>query len=245
MEFFEACLNSSKEFIAAIGRHTQGELTARYGVGEGGDISLKADLLSEEIFAKALSGFGRIYSEESGYIGDGDATIYLDPLDGSDNFAARIPYYGVSVCLVGTDGSKKSFILNFANGDIFYKENEPLFANLYNDDALRVYAKTAASKSAIFEKAHANPKIANAFFKKNIKFRSLGALALSLVYSQNALFTLFVGEPRVFDIIAALHFLDGAYIFNANGILLTAQNRDIFEEVLEIVTSIEGGQNVL
>ncbi len=36
---------------------------------------------------------------------------------------------------------------------------------------------------------YANPKIANAFFKKNIKFRSLGALALSLVYSQNALFT--------------------------------------------------------
>jgi len=39
--------------------------------------------------------------------------------------------------------------------------------------------------------------------------------------------------------------LDGAYIFNANKILLTAQNKDIFEEVLEIVTSIEGEQNVL
>jgi len=151
----------------------------------------------------------------------------------------------VSACLVGTDGSKKSFILNFVNSDIFYKENEPLFANLYKDNSLRVCAKTAASESAIFEKAYANPKIANAFFKKNIKFRSLGALALSLVYSQNALFTLFVGELRVFDIIAALYFLDGAYIFNANKILLTAQNKDIFEEVLEIVTSIEGEQNVL
>jgi len=81
----------------------------------------------------------------------------------------------VSACLVGTDGSKKSFILNFVNSDIFYKENEPLFANLYKDNSLRVCAKTAASESAIFEKAYANPKIANAFFKKNIKFRSLGA----------------------------------------------------------------------
>lgn len=245
MEFYKACLDSSKEFLSKIKHYSHEELTTCCGVGEGGDVSLKADLLAENIFAKTLGDFGRIYSEESGYIGNGNAIIYLDPLDGSDNFAARIPYYGVSACLIGVDGIKKSFIFNFANGDIFYKEHEPFFANLYKDATLRVCTKTTASKSAIFEKAHSNPKIANALFKKNIKFRSLGALALSLVYSQNALFTLFIGKPRVFDIIAALHFLDGAYIHNTNGILLTAQNKDIFEETLEIVTSIEGEQNVL
>lgn len=204
---------------------------------------MKADLLAEEIFVKNLASFGRIYSEESGYIGEGEHTIYLDPLDGSDNFASGIPYYGVSVCLdEGT--SKKSFICNFANGDVFYKDaNENKQTNLFSEYAPRLQINQ--SKIGIFEKAYANPKIAAAIFEKNIKFRSPGALALSLVYSKGCSFTLFVGKLRVFDIIAALDFLDGHFIYEKDDILLVSQDKNIFEEILEIVTSTQGRQSVL
>jgi myo-inositol-1(or 4)-monophosphatase len=243
--FFKACLDSSREFLETVKLQSFVALTERFEIGEGGDRSMKADLLSEEIFAKRLAPFGRIYSEESGYIGEGDATIYLDPLDGSDNFAAGIPYYGVSVCLTLGEKPKKSFIMNFVNGDIFYKENQPLFANIYGDTELKPCTKRAYSTLGIFEKAYANPKTASVFFQKNIKFRSPGALALSLAYGTSCSFVLFIGTLRVFDIIAALHFLDDAHIYNQDGVLLISYNKDIFEEILELVITTQGGQDVL
>jgi myo-inositol-1(or 4)-monophosphatase len=245
LEFFKVCLDSSREFLELVQKQSFDALTERFEIGEGGDRSMGADLLSEEIFARRLASFGRIYSEESGYIGSGDATIYLDPVDGSDNFAAGIPYYGVSVCLADGEKPKKSFIMNFANGDIFYKENELLCANIYGNIELKPCARMAYSALGIFEKAYASPRMVNAFLKKNIKFRSPGALALSLAYGASCSFVLFIGKLRVFDIIAALHFLDDAHIYNQNGVLLVSYDRDIFEEILELVTTTQGGQDVL
>lgn len=219
------------------------ELTEKFGVGEGGDKSMKADLLSEEIFVRNLSAFGKIYSEESGYIGNGEKTIYLDPLDGSDNFAAGLPYYGVSVCLGDGEKPEKSFVCNFANGDYFYKENRLEHGNIYGRSALM--ADRPSSSLAIFEKAYANPKVAGALHKNGIKFRSPGALALSLSYSRYASFALFMGKLRIFDIIAALHFLDDMYIYNKDDTLLVSRDKKIFEETLEIVLRAKEEQDVL
>ncbi len=243
MDFFVACEKSLKEFLQEACKYSHNALTERFKVGEGGDISIKADLLAEEIFVKNLAPFGRIYSEENGYIGKGDYTIYLDPLDGSDNFISGIPYYGASVCL-DEGKNKKSFICNFANGDIFYKDKtQEIRKNIFWDATSKV--QTKQNRVAIFEKAYANPKIVETFFKKGIKFRSLGALALSLVYSKGCSFALYVGKLRVFDIIAALNFLDGHYIYEKDDILLVSHDKKIFEEILEIVILAQGRQSVL
>jgi len=239
-------MDSSREFLESIKEYSFEELTERFKIGEGGDISMKADLLSEAIFVKHLSPFGRIYSEESGYIGDGDATIYLDPLDGSDNFAAGIPYYGVSVCLADGEKAQRSFVCNFANGDVFYKKDEKLLTtNLSKNSEATECKNNKNTNLAIFEKAYANPKIAERLFFGGIKFRSPGALALSLSYAKSLSFVLFIGKLRVFDIIAGLHFLQDAYIYNKNGVLLASYNKNIFEEILTLVTTTQGGQDVL
>jgi myo-inositol-1(or 4)-monophosphatase len=243
LEFYEACVLSSKEFLERLKTYSLTELTEKFGVGEGGDKSMKADLLSEEIFARNLSSFGRIYSEESGYIGSGEKTIYLDPLDGSDNFAAGLPYYGVSVCLSEGEKPQKSFVCNFANGDYFYKENALEQGNIYEQPILTV--DRPFSSLAIFEKAYANPKVADALHKNGIKFRSPGALALSLSYSRCASFALFMGKLRIFDIIAALYFLDDMYIYNKDDTLLVSHDKKIFEETLEIVLRAKEEQDVL
>jgi len=243
LEFYEACLLSSKEFLERLKTYSLTELIEKLGVGEGGDKSMKADLLSEEIFVRNLSSFGKIYSEESGYIGSGGKTVYLDPLDGSDNFAAGLPYYGVSVCLADGEKPEKSFVCNFANGDYFYKENTLEYKNIYGRPTLTT--NRSFSSLAIFEKAYANPKVVYALHKNGIKFRSPGALALSLSYSRHASFALFMGKLRIFDIIAALHFLDDMHIYDKDDTLLVSRDKKIFEETLEIVLTAKEERDVL
>jgi myo-inositol-1(or 4)-monophosphatase len=144
-----------------------------------------------------------------------------------------------------SEGEKpqKSFVCNFANGDYFYKENALEQGNIYEQPILTV--DRPFSSLAIFEKAYANPKVADALHKNGIKFRSPGALALSLSYSRCASFALFMGKLRIFDIIAALYFLDDMYIYNKDDTLLVSHDKKIFEETLEIVLRAKEEQDVL
>jgi len=64
----------------------------------------EADLASEKILLEILgSGPGpyNIISEESGYVDHGsDYTWVVDPLDGTSNFAAGIPWFGIIIALM-------------------------------------------------------------------------------------------------------------------------------------------------
>ena len=68
------------------------------------DVGLLADKDSEKIILrKILNEFPshNIYSEEIGGIkNQSDFTWYIDPLDGTNNYYAGIPYFGVSIALV-------------------------------------------------------------------------------------------------------------------------------------------------
>ena len=63
----------------------------------------EADLASEKVILEVLqSGPGscNILSEESGYLDHGSAfTWVVDPLDGTSNFAAALPWFGVIIAL--------------------------------------------------------------------------------------------------------------------------------------------------
>ena len=67
---------------------------------EGRDVKLKADLESEKVIKEYLlanSNFP-ILAEESGANQDlGNSFWVVDPLDGTTNFAAGIPYWSISV----------------------------------------------------------------------------------------------------------------------------------------------------
>src|SRR5947208_1326023 len=88
---------------------TVAERTVYEGVGEGGDRSLRLDLLSEEVvFAElerlhADTGLGlRAISEERGEVsyGDGDGpVVVIDPIDGSLNARRTIPAFSLSIAL--------------------------------------------------------------------------------------------------------------------------------------------------
>ena len=114
MSFIDASLCASLKIIRAL--HERDNLFEEKGIGFGGDRSLNVDLIAEEIFIKALSDYGNILSEESGFIDNNkEKTIIIDPIDGSYNISNHIPYFGCSIYLE----NEASVIVNLSNGDYF------------------------------------------------------------------------------------------------------------------------------
>ena len=64
----------------------------------------------------------------------------------------------------------------------------------------------------LFEKAYANISLCQKLAQNNIKYRSPGALALSLALGHRCKAVIFKGEIRDFDILAGLHFNSHLYI---------------------------------
>lgn len=68
----------------------------------------------------------QLITEESGIVGEGDLTIILDPLDGTTNALAGIPFYSVSLAFWGE--KKYGFVKNLCTKDIYeaFQDGKPL-----------------------------------------------------------------------------------------------------------------------
>lgn len=96
----------------SIGRNVQKEIDKAYGnkkwikeIGEGagGDRTMRADKLAEDITIKGLKRLKDFYlvSEEFGerQFGSGGPTVVVDPIDGSKNFKRGIGHFALSIGL--------------------------------------------------------------------------------------------------------------------------------------------------
>ena len=235
--FTRACIEANREISRYLKEDFKLSLLQKEERGAGGDISSAADLLAEKIFVKHLSGFGRIESEESGVIGAGKSTVIIDPLDGSANFASGFPYYGTSVALLDADGRLEAAqVCNLASGDIFIKEHtknlltENLFASGYAPQI-----GMPDPELGLFEKAYTHPLIAAALLKAGYKFRSPGATALSLAYAHNVQFFLFVGQSRIYDIVAGLAICEGLEVIVEEDYVIVSQSKTFAKNIETII----------
>lgn len=239
MNFLDSCVEAFKELSSALlaAQKDKGEfakLCIGKGIGYGGDIIKGFDLLAEEIFITHLKEYGQILSEESGLIGSGEAQIVLDPIDGSDNLRAGIPYYGTSVALCINGRVTDSFIGNIANGDYFCKNRDGFWrSNLYDDTKIDVQSNYPNASLGVFEKAYAKPHACIALHEMGLKFRSPGALALSLAYAHMYDFIIFAGHARRFDVEAGLHMCEDLHIWESEHWLLVARDIALFEQLRE------------
>ena len=210
------------------------------GQGAGGDLSSKIDLFAEKIFMDRLRKYGCINSEESGIVGAGERTIILDPIDGSDNLLSSFPYYGASIAL---KDSKTLFscIVNFANGDFFVKWDSLYKKGSLLDDRLEDVQPNPYSKIGIFEKAYANPLIVKKLQEHKLKFRSPGAVALSLAYARYVRYVLFIGKLRPYDIEAGLHQCEGLFLYLDESTILVSKERQIFDMIQDILIKEKDG----
>lgn len=240
-DFINETLKAGCE-IADILQNKEKFLYKKCSFGAGGDLNIGADLKSEEIFCRYLSKFGNIDSEESGFCDNKkNDVIILDPLDGSDNFISNIPYYGASVALCDRDlNAKIGIIINFCDKKVIVNNGKNNFkGNLEDDfkDFKIANLQKGLVKCGIFERAYSNPEICKILKENNIKFRSLGALALSLGISNEVNFVIFAGEARKYDIKAGLLISKNLYKIEDKNLLLIAKDKDLFDNISKLLFS--------
>ena len=207
-------------------------------IGFGGDNSLKIDLIFENIFVKHLKSLGNILSEECGLIDNkSDITFIIDPLDGSNNFYSNLPYYGTSVAIKYKNEIVAGFVTNLATKLMTYRvldEKVKYFSFEKKQDIKLV--KNIKSKVAVFERGYNYPKICKILDKNSIKFRVLGATALSLANARDYDFVLFKGELREFDISAGLFINKELFCYQKKRVLFVSkykENLKFFKEFIK------------
>ncbi len=231
--FINASIKAIRELYQIVqDNNSNKDLYKEYSRGYGGDVSFGIDLIAESIYIKHLSPFGQIYSEESGLIGEGGGLITLDPLDGSANFLSNIPYYGSSIAYEIDGKMLAGIVVNLANGEIFLKKNhENAQHGNINDLNFKDIIPNKSSQVGLFEKAYQSKIYANKLHNKKIKYRSLGAMALSIAYSYNSKFFIVEGALRIFDIKAGLFICEDLSIYQSDNLLLISHDRDCFDEM--------------
>lgn len=182
------------------------------GVGAGGDKTYGIDVLAEKIIISSLDELDEpltIISEEAGIVplhGGGSTVVLIDPIDGSKNAVAGIPFYGISIAVAKgpcLGNVFLSYIMNLANGDVFTADPEAgarmngQTVRTQQDDAFSVIAYEAPSPSRDI------PKIIPLLSRAH-KVRCLGAIALDLAYLSSGGISVFItaSPSRSFDFAA-------------------------------------------
>lgn len=202
-------------------------------LGFGGDKSLNIDIKAEKFFIDSLLEYGDIYSEEVGYIKSDkdikikDAKIIIDPLDGSDNFISGLRYYGTSVALQIKGITKVGIVYNLLDGSYILKDENGVIS--------KTKSRITIPKLGVFERAYMYPKLCEKLSKHGKKFRSPGAVALSLAEAENFEFVLFAGDMREFDLEAALYINNHLNIYKTEEFLMLSKNIQTFNEIKEII----------
>ncbi|MEA3455771.1 MAG: inositol monophosphatase family protein [Campylobacterota bacterium] len=235
--FIAAVISANEEIAQVVEEGYAESCFAKGGVGAGGDISSGLDLLAEEIFVKYLGKFGRIESEESGAIGEGDATIIIDPIDGSSNALSLFPYFGTSVARINADGILDAAIVcNLASREVFFKEagGSVLQGKLFDRD---YYPPRVSPKAEIglFEKAYAHPEIVSNLTQMGLKFRAPGAVALSLAYARTVGYLLYVGPYRIYDFAAGLALCEGLEVIVEEDYVIVSKDKEIAQRLESVV----------
>jgi myo-inositol-1(or 4)-monophosphatase len=234
--FINASIQACQE-IASLIKGGSDSLFALHEQGFGGDISNGIDLKAEAICFKHLSPFGSVFSEESGWMSPQSSTsIYLDPIDGSDNFVSRLPYYGISIARVVEGETTEAVVCNLANGDLFVRtEDEYYRTSLLNCILKEVIVTNHSAKIGLFEKAPEHPVLIEKLMVQKLKFRSPGALALSLAYAPYVKYVLFLGTMRPYDIQAGLYLSKHLHVVSDDRYILISSDKTLFEQIRLIV----------
>ena len=238
--FIQACIKANEEIALALKEGFDASWFEKTVVGAGGDVSSKLDLFAEAVFVKYLSSFGQIESEESGCIGEGESKIIIDPIDGSSNALSLFPFYGTSVAKVNAEGLLDAAVVcNLANSDIFIKsygdevQQGKLFTTSFHTP------HTAPNPEiGLFEKAYANPALVAALDEKGLKFRSPGAVALSLAYARTVNYVLFVGPFRIYDFAAGLALCEGLEVIVEADYVIVSKDKAVAQQIENLMNDL-------
>ncbi|MGE4471547.1 MAG: inositol monophosphatase family protein [Sulfuricurvum sp.] len=234
--FIDAAMAACQE-IQTLVLHNDVSLFTAHTSGFGGDISRGVDLQAESICHRHLSPIGSVFSEESGWMGEKSSiTIVLDPIDGSDNFISAFPYYGVSLCRLQNGTATDAIVCNLVNGDVFVRTPDEYYKCTLKTPYVKLpVLVNPFAKIGLFEKAAEHPALIKILMENKLKFRSPGALALSLAYAPYVKYMLFLGTMRPYDIQAGLYLSQHLYFIQDERYILISADKEVFEQIRSIV----------
>ena len=239
--FIQACIKANEEIASALKSGFESAWFEKTKVGAGGDVSSKLDLFAEAIFVKHLSPFGQIESEESGIIGVGKEKIIIDPIDGSSNALSLFPFYGTSVAKLNAEGILDAAVVcNLSNGDILFKSdrNEVQQGKLFSTH-FHAPHRSESAEIGLFEKAYANPGLVALLDTEKLKFRSPGAIALSLAYAHTVKYVLYVGAFRIYDFAAGLALCEGLEVIVEEDYVIVSKEKMIAHKIKALIEELE------
>jgi myo-inositol-1(or 4)-monophosphatase len=156
------------------------------GIGADGTPTKLIDQIAEDSVKEYLQLHpicSRLISEEAGKLEfDGEkGTIFLDPIDGTYNAVAGIPFFALSIALARDEGIEAAFVRDLASGETFTalkgrgafldgKQVRASGINRLDKSALSIYGRTF------------DPGRMLTLGQKVRRWRLLGASALELAY---------------------------------------------------------------
>jgi len=221
-------------------RYASGRKNA-IGVGAAGDKTFPVDSLAEEIIVSGLKDLREpltVISEEMGVmeLNGGGLRVLIDPVDGSKNAVAGIPFYCTSIAVAAgnTLGAVRlSYVINLSNGDEFWAEADSgAWLN-----GRQIHTQADDVFSLVSYEAQVPGKDIPAILpllSGSRKTRCLGATALDLAYLASGASSVFVTPSlsRSFD------FAGGwLLVKEAGGIITDTSGAQIENTALDLVKS--------
>ena len=231
----EACSRVRSEVSKLSGRE---EAYESFGVGAGGDISRKIDIVAERAVIDTLKEHKvncTIIAEEAGKVdltnGKSSAYVILDAVDGTTNALRGIPFYCCSIAFA--DGNRLSavkygVVMDLFTGDVY----SALHGNGAFVNGARMHVKSRGDASSYYvvgmnvsgikpEKIERMKPI----MAKSNHLRHLGANALELCIFAKGLMDVFIdirGKIRVTDMAAAY-----LIVKESGGILVSDDGKEL------------------
>jgi len=212
MEFLSACREMAQQVEERI-RPLVGSPEGGEVIGMGADLTptKRIDQVAEDCVLEYLREHplcSLLISEEAGKVRfeNGEGTIFLDPIDGTFNAVAGIPFYALSIAYAKEGIVRQAFVQNLASGETFtavkgkfsHCDGKPVrVSNIANLDecAMSVYGRKF------------DPTRVMQIGQKIRRWRLLGASALELCYISNGRIDGFIdlrGTLRVTDAAAGM-----------------------------------------
>lgn len=212
MEFLSACREMAQQVKERI-RPLVGSKEGGEVIGMGADLTptKRIDQVAEDCVLEYLREHplcSLLISEEAGKVRfeNGEGTIFLDPIDGTFNAVAGIPFYALSIAYAKDGIVRQAFVQNLASGETFtavkgkfsHCDGKPVHvSNIANLDecAMSVYGRKF------------DPTRVMQIGQKIRRWRLLGASALELCYIGNGRIDGFIdlrGTLRVTDAAAGM-----------------------------------------
>lgn len=214
------------------------EASLEFGIGAGGDIMKKIDLVAETAISDVLEKNKVSYtliSEETGIkkIGENPEGCYVtvDPVDGSTNAVRGLPFIATSIAV-----SKKPFLQDVEAAIVTDLCRDIAYTAMLGKGAFRNGKKITVSKTASLEEAVVGLDFKclktkqlmaqmTPILEKTRHIRHLGADALEICYVADGTADAFIdvsGKLRVTDI-AAAHLI----LKEAGGLIVTPKGEEI------------------